>query len=159
MRRSLIVVVLLVAACSADQEPASTVTAPGTSSTTAPTSTTATTTVTEATTTTVAATTTTIGLDATILAYEPVAGLPFPVQMTARPGEPQAYVITKDGRVWLYDGSAVAEQPVLDISGQVRDSGEQGLLSIALHPEDMTRFYLHYSDNDGDTVVSEFLLT
>ncbi|MGH8916186.1 MAG: PQQ-dependent sugar dehydrogenase, partial [Acidimicrobiia bacterium] len=42
---------------------------------------------------------------------------------------------------------------------QVRDSGEQGLLSIALHPEDMTRFYLHYSDNDGDTVVSEFLLT
>jgi hypothetical protein len=103
-------------------------------------------------------TTSTIGLDATVLAYRPVAEMDFPVQMTARPGDPLAYVITKDGRVWAYDGSAIGETPVLDISGQVTNSGEQGLLSIALHPSD-PRLYLHYSDNSGDTTVSEFALT
>ena len=103
-------------------------------------------------------TTTTLGLDETVLAYAPVAEMDFPVQMTARPGEGLSYVITKDGRVWAYDGSAIAEDPVLDISDQVVNRGEQGLLSIALHPSD-PRLYLHYSDNNGDTTVSEFTLT
>lgn len=109
--------------------------------------------------TTIAPTTTsTMALDDTVLAYQPVADLEFPVQLTARPGAEHSYVITKDGRVWLYDGDAVSDQPVLDIADQVRNSGEQGLLSIALHPDDESRFYLHYSDGNGDTVVSEFAL-
>ncbi len=103
-------------------------------------------------------TTSTLGLDETVLAYAPVAEMDFPVQMTARPGEALSYVITKDGRVWAFDGSAIAEVPVLDISDQVTNRGEQGLLSIALHPSE-PRLYLHYSDNSGDTTVSEFILT
>jgi glucose/arabinose dehydrogenase len=63
---------------------------------------------------------------------------------------------TKDGRVWLVSEGSVSEAPVLDISGQVRDSGEQGLLSIAVHTVDTDRIFIHYSANDGDTVVSEF---
>jgi glucose/arabinose dehydrogenase len=103
-------------------------------------------------------TTTTVPIDETILGYRSVASIDFPVQMTARPGDSLSYVITKAGRVWVYDGSTVSDAPVLDISDQVRDSGEQGLLSIALHPTE-PRFYLHYSDNSGDTVVSEFTLS
>lgn len=76
--------------------------------------------------------------------------------MTARPGDDFSYLITKDGRVWLFDGESVSSDPVLDISSEVRDSGEQGLLSIALHPTDATRLFLHYSDRSGNTVVSEF---
>jgi glucose/arabinose dehydrogenase len=94
-----------------------------------------------------------------VLAYRVVADLPFPVQLTARPGEEHGYVITKDGVVWLFDGTAVADEPVLDISDKVLNDGEQGLLSIALHPEDTGRLYLHYSDPAGDTVVSEFSLS
>lgn len=109
--------------------------------------------------TTTALPTTTIGIDETVLAYEQVSDALFPVQMTARPGDPTAYLITKEGRVWAFDGEAVGDQPVLDISGQVAGSGERGLLSIALHPTDPGRFYLHYSDLSGDTVVSEFTLT
>ncbi|HEY4606068.1 MAG TPA: PQQ-dependent sugar dehydrogenase, partial [Acidimicrobiia bacterium] len=97
--------------------------------------------------------------DDTVLGYEAVADLTFPVQMTSRPGEEISYVITKDGRVWLFDGTTIAEQPVLDISESVRNEGEQGLLSIALHPSEPSLLYLHYSDVDGDTVVSEFTLT
>jgi glucose/arabinose dehydrogenase len=45
---------------------------------------------------------------------------------------------------------------VLDINDQVRNDGEQGLLAIAVHPEHLDRLFVHYSANDGDTVVSEF---
>ena len=82
--------------------------------------------------------------------------MPFPVQMTARPGDETAYVITKGGQVWALIAGEVQSQPVLDISDRVRNQDERGLLSIALHPSDPNRLYLHYSDRRGDTVVSEF---
>ena len=93
------------------------------------------------------------------LEYEKVADLPFPVEMTARPGDDLSYVATKDGRVWVYDGESVLDDPVIDISDRVRNSGEQGLLSIALHPSDRARMFAHYSASDGDTVISEFAMT
>lgn len=94
------------------------------------------------------------------LEYLPVAtNLPFPVQVTALPGSDTAYVATKDGRVWaLVDGSLV-DEPVLDITERVRDSGEQGLLALALHPSSPERLFVHYSGVGGDTVVSEFDMT
>lgn len=160
MRCFAVVSLLLVAGCMS-QEPAPTTTPgttpPGSPATSTPTATTAR----PATTTTAApATTTTTTLPPLQgLAYEKIADLPFPVEMTSLPGAELSYVATKDGRVWAYDGSRVLEEPVLDISGQVRNRGEQGLLSIALHPEDPTRLFVHYSANDGDTVVSELAFT
>jgi glucose/arabinose dehydrogenase len=124
-------------------------TAPGTTSSTS----------TASSTTAPATTPSTLALDETVLAYQVVADLDFPVQLTARPGDQHGYVITKNGLVWLFDGTAVAAEPVLDISDRVLNDGEQGLLSIALHPEDPNRLYLHYSDPVGDTVVSEFTLS
>ncbi|MET0697797.1 MAG: PQQ-dependent sugar dehydrogenase [Acidimicrobiia bacterium] len=161
MRRLLIPVLCLVAACIAEPEPEQTTStiAAVTTSTSAETTipeTTSTSVPAEAATTSAPATTSTLALDETVLAYQPVADLNFPVQLTAREGEMHSYVITKDGRVWLYDGSAIAEAPVLDILERVRNDGEQGLLSMALHPTDPARFYIHYSDTSGDTVVSEF---
>jgi glucose/arabinose dehydrogenase len=163
MRRLLIPLLCVLAACTAEPESAPTTpTIPPVTTTSASAGTTlpATTTTTAAAgTTTTIAPSTTLALDETVLAYQPLADLDFPVQLTARPGESQSYVITKNGMVWLYDGSSILDQPVLDISGGVHDEGEQGLLSIALHPSDAARFYLHYSDTGGDTVVSEFAFT
>jgi hypothetical protein len=166
MRRYLALFLLLVTACQTrsgdDADPtvstAPPVTSGGTTSTTVegPSSTT----VPAATTSTASPATTasTLSLDDTLLAYQVIADLDFPVQLTARPGDEHGYVITKDGVVWLFDGAAVAPEPVLDISDRVHNEGEQGLLSIALHPEDQNRLFLHYSDQAGDTVVSEFTL-
>lgn len=163
MRRLLIPVLCLVAACTVEPEPEpkpTTSTTPAvTTSTSAETTlpeTTSTSAPAEAATTSAPAITSTLALDETVLAYQLVADLNFPVQLTARAGEAHSFVITKEGRVWLYDGSAIAEAPVLDILERVRNDGEQGLLSMALHPTDPARFYLHYSDTSGDTVVSEF---
>ena len=160
MWRRLIPVLCALAACTAEPEPdpaTSTIPSVTTSSTSAGTTVPATTsTSAPAGATTTAAPTSTLALDETVLAYQTVADLDFPVQLTARPGEANSYVITKVGRVWLYDGTAIAAEPVLDILERVRNDGEQGLLSMALHPTDPARFYLHYSDTSGDTVVSEF---
>lgn len=144
----------LTAACTgAVQEPAPTTsTAPeaATTTTTEPTTTTS-----PVATTTEPTTTTTTLPALESLAYEEVAAMEFPIQVV--PWIPGVELVpTKDGQVWLYDGARVSETPVLDISDQVRNQGEQGLLSLAVHPEDTNRVFIHYSAGDGSTVVSEF---
>jgi len=153
MRRGLVSTLLVISACTGAEEFATTSSSEPTSSSSAPTSTTST--VPPTTTTTLATTTTLVPLVS--LAYREVGPMQFPVQVVARPGEETAYVITKTGEVWALAGEEVASEPVLDISDRVRSEGERGLLSIALHPTDPSRLYLHYSDAAGDTVVSEFL--
>lgn len=89
------------------------------------------------------------------LVYEEIASIESPIQLVPFTGDLDM-VATKDGQVYLLEEhQRLRENPVLDISGQVTNSGEQGLLSIAVH-EDPSRVFLHYSDNRGDTVVSEF---
>ncbi len=155
MRRCLLGLLLVLSAC-AGAEPGSTTTSPAvatTSTTIEP----ATSTTAPATTTTAPATTTTTLAPLQSLAYEEVGALPFPVQMV--PWEAFDLIATKDGRVWLYERTSgqVSEEPVLDIRDQVRNSGEQGLLSIAVDPDDPEgRLFAHYSDLSGDTVVSWF---
>jgi glucose/arabinose dehydrogenase len=91
------------------------------------------------------------------LQYTSVASdLPFPVLVTARPGEGVAYVATKDGQVWEMPAGGGVLSPVPDITDRVRDSGEQGLLGMALHPVEESRVFLHYSAGDGDTVLAEY---
>ncbi len=164
MRRFLVPFLLLITACSTETDSApdpdvSTAAPVTTVVTTIPSTTASTSLATTSTTAPPTTTTSTLGPDQTVLAYQVVADLDFPVQLTARPGEGHGYVITKDGVVWLFDGAAVAAEPVLDIGERVLDQGEQGLLSIALHPTDQGRLYLHYSNPSGDTVVSEFTLS
>jgi len=152
MRRLLIPSLLAITACTVTVDVSTTTSQTPSSTTIVPT----TTTVPPTTTTTVPTTTTTTLVPLQSLAYQEVAVMQFPVQVVARPGEETAYVITKTGEVWALVGGEVAPEPVLDISDRVRSEGERGLLSMALHPTDTTRFYLHYSDGNGDTVVSEF---
>jgi glucose/arabinose dehydrogenase len=162
MRKWLVVFIMVVAACDGTgQELASTTSTAPLTTTTSPSRTPPleTTTTGQEPATAQEPTTTTTLAPLESLAFVEVATLEFPVEMVALPGSDTSYIATKGGRVWAYDGSAVMESPVLDISLRVRNGGEQGLLSIALHPDDTSRFFAHYSDNDGDTVVSEFTFT
>lgn len=153
MRGGLISTLLVLSACTGAEEVATTISPETTTSSTSPSSTS---TVPPTTMTTPATTTTTL-LPLQSLVYEEVAQMPFPVQVVARPGDESAYVITKNGRVWMLIDGEVRSEPVLDLTARVDNEGlEQGLLSIALHPTDPDRLFLHYSDERGDTVVSEF---
>lgn len=92
------------------------------------------------------------------LAYEETARLDFPIQLVPAPGGAPSLLALKDGRVFTFDGAFVGESPLLDIGDRVRNRGEQGLLSIATHPDDANRLFAHYSALDGDTVVAELSL-
>lgn len=151
----LVAVVLVLTACSTtvggEQERVSTVPDPQPVSTsTAPP---------PATTTTVGedeVTTTTTLPELTGLALSEVVQLESPIEAVSADG--RLYVASKEGRVWLLDGDP---QLVLDITGPVRNQGEQGLLGLAFppdHPED-PRMFVHFSDQAGDTVIASYELT
>jgi glucose/arabinose dehydrogenase len=86
-------------------------------------------------------------------------GLEAPVDVTATPSEPdRLYVVEQTGRILTIDGGRVSKRPFLDLTGDVVSGGEQGLLSVAFHPDyaDNHLFYVDYTDVNGDTRVVEF---
>ncbi len=83
-----------------------------------------------------------------------------PLFVTAPPGDRRrVFVVEQGGRIRLLLGGKRVRRPFLDISGLVTSGGEQGLLSMAFAPdyERSRRFYVYFTDRDGDTRVQEFL--
>jgi glucose/arabinose dehydrogenase len=91
--------------------------------------------------------------------FAPVAtGFDAPVDVTSAPGDPTTlYVVEQAGVIKIVKGGSVT-RTFLDIRSQVKSGGEQGLLSVAFHPQYATnhRFYVDYTDTNGDTRVVEF---
>ena len=78
-----------------------------------------------------------------------------PVYVTAPPQDrKRVFVVEQRGRIRIVGRS----RPFLDISAQVRSGGEQGLLSMAFAPDYATsgRFYVYFTDRNGDQQVVEF---
>jgi glucose/arabinose dehydrogenase len=86
-----------------------------------------------------------------------VATLEQPLAMAIRPGDKALYVAQKTGRVVAIRDGEVDPRPVVDLSGEVSQGGEQGLLGIAFAP-DGTRLYTNHTDIDGDTRVTEWTM-
>jgi glucose/arabinose dehydrogenase len=77
-----------------------------------------------------------------------------PVALAVRDGDPALYIAENGGRVVAIRGGSVDPESVLDLSGEVSQGGEQGLLGIAFSPDG--RFlYANYTDLAGDTNVVE----
>jgi hypothetical protein len=79
-----------------------------------------------------------------------------PVSLSAAPGVTnELFLALKPGLVvrWTPSGSSI----VLDIRSLVQDSGEQGLLSVAVAPDYATsgRLFIFYTDNSGDLQVEQ----
>jgi glucose/arabinose dehydrogenase len=89
---------------------------------------------------------------------EVASGLSSPMQMVAGPEPGALFVVEQEGRILTLRGSAPDPEPFLDIRDEVRSGGEQGLFALALHPgfPDDPRFYVHYSNRDGNTRVVEY---
>lgn len=69
------------------------------------------------------------------------------------------FIIEQRGQILIYDGESLLDNPFLDIQGRVGSNGsEQGLLGLAFHPEyeENGFFFVNYTDNNGNTVVSRF---
>lgn len=85
-------------------------------------------------------------------------GFNSPVVIT-NAGDERIFVVEQRGVIKVMTGGEVQEAPYLDIRSQVSSGGERGLLGLAF-PDDHARtkrFYVYYTDSNGDTVVSRFL--
>ena len=83
-----------------------------------------------------------------------------PVNVAFAPGVPDnVYVVEQDGTVEVLVSGVEQPDPFLDIRGLTNESGEQGLLGLAFHPDYQLNglVYAYYTDSaNGDIVVSEF---
>ncbi|MGH7891776.1 MAG: PQQ-dependent sugar dehydrogenase, partial [Thermodesulfobacteriota bacterium] len=88
------------------------------------------------------------------------SGFELPVYLTnAGDGSGRIFVVEKEGRIKVIKGGETLEEPFLDIVARVRSKeSERGLLSVAFHPryEENGRFFVNYTDLEGDTIISEF---
>jgi glucose/arabinose dehydrogenase len=76
-----------------------------------------------------------------------------PVDVAARPGGGEIYVVEQPGRVVAV--TDLSADVVLDITDLTDARGEQGFLGLAFHPTaDLA--YVDFTDTNGDTVVAEF---
>ena len=84
-----------------------------------------------------------------------------PTYVSGAPGKKNAnllFVVQKSGQVIVLRNGVPQATPFLDISGMVKDNGEEGLLSIAFHPDYQRNrlFYVYFTDQAGDNEVWEF---
>ncbi|MDO8209486.1 sorbosone dehydrogenase family protein [Conexibacter sp. CPCC 206217] len=82
-----------------------------------------------------------------------------PVYVTQAPGDrSRLFVVEQEGRIRVIRNGRTLKAPFLDLTDRVRSGGEQGLLSVAFAPDYQRsgRFYVDYTDRDGDTRVVEF---
>lgn len=86
-----------------------------------------------------------------------IATLDQPIGMAVRSGDESLYVVEKAGRIVAIREGTVDSRPVLDISDEVSQGGEQGLLGLAFSP-DGSRLYTNHTDLDGDTRVTEWAM-
>lgn len=97
--------------------------------------------------------------DLSIRLRQVASGLAAPLGVTgAGDGRRWLYVVEQDGRIRLYRDGELRETPFLDVSDRTEGGGEQGLLGLAFHPayETNRRFFVNYTDLNGDTVVAEY---
>ncbi|MBX3141687.1 MAG: PQQ-dependent sugar dehydrogenase [Trueperaceae bacterium] len=91
----------------------------------------------------------------------PVAdGLRQPVVIT-NAGDERLFVAEQSGAVRIVSGGELLREPFLDLSGELSTGGERGLLGLAF-PADYQatgRFYVYYTGDGGQTVLSRFTVT
>lgn len=90
---------------------------------------------------------------------EVVSGLERPVHLTAPSGDDRLFIVEQPGRIRIVENDQLLPEPFLDIVSRVgSDANEQGLLSVAFHPEYASNgyFYVNYTDNSGDTRVERY---
>ena len=81
------------------------------------------------------------------------------MHVTAPRNEPgRLYIVGQGGVIRVVERGKLRRTPFLDISSRVTNSGEQGLLSVAFHPQYAKNrlFYVQYTDRNGNTQVVEY---
>ena len=87
------------------------------------------------------------------------SGLSSPVHVAAPPLDPnRLFVVEKTGNIRIIKNGTLLATPFLSLVGRVSTATEQGLLSVAFHPNYKVnhRLFVYYTDPGGNTVVARY---
>ena len=94
------------------------------------------------------------------LSLEPVVDrLVSPLAVTnAGDGSGRIFVLEQRGQIRIVRDGQLLGDPFLDIGDRLTAGGERGLLGLAFHPDfpDDPRFFVNYTDLEGNTVAASF---
>ena len=94
------------------------------------------------------------------LSLEPVVDeLASPLAVThAGDGSGRIFVLEQGGQIRIVRDGRLVGDPFLDIGDRLTAGGESGLLGLAFHPDFPAdpRFFVNYTDLEGDTIVASF---
>lgn len=92
------------------------------------------------------------------VALQKVGDFDQPTYITQPPGSDDLYVVEQGGTVRIVRDGEVVSQPALDISDQVTNNDEQGLLSIAFPPDFQTSHlvYAYFTGTDQNQHVVRY---
>ncbi len=83
-----------------------------------------------------------------------------PVAIT-HAGDSRLFITEQAGQIKIIQDGQLLSEPFLDIDPLVKLGNEQGLLSVAFHPnyKENGFLYVNYTDNAGDTVIARYQVT
>jgi len=88
-------------------------------------------------------------------------GFDRPVHVAVPPADMhRLFVVEQPGTIRIVKDGVTLPEAFLDIPERVGCCGERGLLSVAFHPHYASngRFFVDYTNNDGDTVLASYLV-
>ncbi len=95
-----------------------------------------------------------------IVSFTPfISGLNSPVDVVnAGDGTNRLFIVQKDGLIRIANGNVLNTRPFLNISSIIINSGEQGLLSMAFHPNYATNgiFFVYYNRTSGAVELARY---
>lgn len=100
-----------------------------------------------------------VSAQAQITAETVAISLRNPVAVTADPTNASVFfVVEQNGLIRVMREGALLAEPFLDLRNEVIAGGERGLLGLALAPDfaESRRFFVNFTNRNGDTVVARF---
>jgi uncharacterized protein (TIGR03437 family) len=91
-----------------------------------------------------------------------VSGLISPTDIQhAGDGSGRLFFAQQNGVIRVFRNGALLPAPFLDIRSKTTGTGERGLLGLAFPPgfAEKRRFYVHYTDLNGDTTLAQYRLS
>ena len=95
----------------------------------------------------------------TVQATVAVTGFSAPLDIaSAGDGSGRLFVVEQGGLIRVVKDGTILKPPFLDISDRITSGGERGLLGLTFHPDYPAdpRFFVDYTDRDGNTVVAQY---
>jgi glucose/arabinose dehydrogenase len=93
------------------------------------------------------------------VALKKIGNFDAPLYVAGAPGFPKLlFVVQQTGQIEVLKNGKKLGKPFLDISGQISEGGERGLLSVAFPPDyaSSKSFYVYYTDPAGNIRIDEF---